>query len=89
MAGTNLGRPVFALTWTVGAQEGNPETGEWRTLDPHWGLGAYDASSLPEVLRMMEVDGILFAYGFPSDHLLDGGTLHFSEGLFRVEKSAI
>ncbi len=82
-------RPVIALIWTVGARRGDPKTGEWHTLDPHWGVGAYDAASFPENLRMTEIDGIAFAYGFDSDHLLDGGTLHYNNGSFHVEKSAI
>lgn len=83
------GRPVVVLTWTVGAREGNPEANEWRTLDPHWGVGFYDAAAFPESLRLTEIDGIPFAYGFESDHLLDGGTLHFRDGWFHVDKSAI
>ena len=82
-------RPVIALTWTVGAKVGDPKTNEWRTLDPHWGLGAYDADSFPESLRIMEIDGIPIAYGFESDRHLDGGTLHYTGGSFLVEKSAI
>ena len=80
-------RPVISLRWAIGARSGDPKTGKWRTLDPHWGVGAYDAASFPAALRMMEIDGIAFAYGFESDHLFDGGTLHFKDGLFHVERS--
>jgi hypothetical protein len=83
------GRPVIALMWTVGAKVGDPKTGGWRTLDPHWGVGFYDASEFPEMLRLTEIDGLPFAYGFDSDHLLDGGTLHFTDEKFHIEKSAI
>jgi hypothetical protein len=83
-------RPVVMLQWTVGAKVGSYETNEWRTLDPHWGIAFYDASDFPAALRIMEIEGIPFAYGFDSDHLLDGGTLHCnSEGKFDVKRSAI
>src|ERR1700754_4865508 len=81
------GAPVIALTWTVGAKVGTPDGG-WQTLDPHWGVGAYDERSFPEVLRITKIDGISFAYGFESDHLLDGATVHCRNGQFHVEKRA-
>jgi hypothetical protein len=82
-------RPVAFLTWTVGTRVKHPQESEWRTLDPHWGLGFYDAADMPPSLTVQEVDGILFGFGARSDHLLDGGTLHYTDGSFHVEKSAI
>jgi hypothetical protein len=83
-------RPVAALTWTVGATVGWPGTEGHRTLEPHWGLGFYDALQLPHPSSVItEIDGIAFVFGFESDGLLDGGTLHHDERGFHVTHRAI
>jgi hypothetical protein len=82
-------RPVVALMWTVGARE-QLSTKEWRTLEPHWGVGFYDASDLPPSSSgIIEIDGIPFVFGSKNDQLLDGRELYYSEGRFHVSKSAI
>jgi len=78
-------RPVVALTWTVGASVGVPGKEGFRELEPHWGVGFYDASDVPLQLIVVEMQGIPFAFGFASDPLLDGKRLHCSEGRFDVE----
>jgi len=80
---------VVALMWAVGAREQSLATKEWRTLDPHWRVGFYDAADLPPSGKVTEIDGIQFLFGSESDHRLDGGELSYSEGQFSVSKSAI
>jgi hypothetical protein len=83
-------RPVVALIWAVGARQQSPTTKEWRTLEPHWRVGFYDASDLPgPSSQITEIEGIPFVFGSESDHLLDGGELYYSGGRFHVSKSAI
>jgi hypothetical protein len=61
----------------------------WRTLEPHWGVGFYEASDLPPSGEITEIDGIHFVFGFESDHLLDGSELTYSKGQFNVSRRAI
>ena len=78
-------RPVVALVWTVGAKVQVPGSDEWSNLPPHWGVGFYDAHDIPGGHTVVAIDGIPFLFGGKDDHLLNGGTLHYSEGEFRVE----
>ena len=82
-------RPVVWLFWAVGVQVQALGSSEREVLPPHWRAGFYDVDDIPKGLTIVHIDGIPFLFGGQSDLLLDGGTLHFSEGGFRVERSAI
>jgi hypothetical protein len=80
-------RPVVALIWAVGVKVQAPGSTEWETLPPHWAAAFYDASKLPRGLTVVEIDEIPFAFGGGDDDRLDGCTLHYANGEFRVERT--
>jgi len=82
-------RPVVALIWTVGAKMQAPGARDLSDLPAHWGVGFYDAHDIPSGHTVVAIDGIPFLLGGESDHMLDGGTLHYSDGEFSVERRAI